>query len=213
MDLQQWRAWCHSAANRQLVILDVRSQAAYNQGHVPGAYAFPWVDDEFEHQLSRALRGSKPPMGIFGDPANAPPAKAALDHLGLGAQGVWDRGMEPWMAEGLPVVCDISVGELYQNRDRFVVVDIREPHEHAGGVVPGAMLLPMGHLPRRLGELDRSRDYALICRSGSRSLNMSVWLALQGFRVHNVQHGMNAWMAAGYPLTRPQTSTGGSPAR
>ncbi len=212
MDLQQWRAWCQSAANGQLVILDVRSQSAYDQGHVPAAYAFPWVADAFERQLSGALRGSKPPMGIFGDATNAPQAKAALDHLGLSVQGVWDRGMESWMAQELPVVRDISVGELYEDRDRFVVVDIREPHEHADGIVPGAMLLPMGHLPRRLGELDPHREYALICRSGSRSLNMSVWLALQGFRVHNVLNGMNAWMAAGYPLARPQTSTGGAPA-
>ncbi len=203
-DPQQWRAWCEKAANGQLVILDVRSQAAYDLGHLPLAYAFPWSNG-FERQLSAALGGSKPPIGIFGDQTNAPSAKTALDHLGLFAEGVWDGGMEPWLAQNLPVVRDISVGELYQRRERFVVVDIREPYEHATGVVPGAMLLPMGHMSQRLRELDRHRDYALICRSGSRSLNMTAWLALQGFRVHNVLNGMNAWMAAGYPLERPQS--------
>ena len=39
--------------------------------------------------------------------------------------------------------------------DGATIVDVREPGEYVGGHVPGAVLMPMGQLPSRTGELDR----------------------------------------------------------
>jgi rhodanese-related sulfurtransferase len=143
-------------------------------------------------------------MAIFGGRETAEEASLAVKTLGLATEGVWDKGIESWAAEGLPLVRDVTADDLYQRREHFVVVDIREPYEHQRGVVPGAVLLPMRQLPERVGDLDVEKDYALICQSGNRSQSMSVWLALQGFRVANVLDGMNGWMQAGYAIARPQ---------
>ncbi|GAA5028627.1 hypothetical protein GCM10023258_24340 [Terrabacter aeriphilus] len=84
--------------------------------------------------------------------------------------------------------------------DGAAVVDVREPGEYVGGHVPGAVLMPMGQLPSRVGELDRHRPVYVICASGNRSRAMSDHLARAGFDARSVDGGTAAWAAAGRPV-------------
>ena len=84
--------------------------------------------------------------------------------------------------------------------DGAAVVDVREPGEYVGGHVPGAVLMPMGQLPSRVGELDRRRPVYVICASGNRSRAMSDYLARAGFDARSVDGGTAAWAAAGRPV-------------
>lgn len=84
--------------------------------------------------------------------------------------------------------------------DGAVVVDVREPGEYVGGHVPGAVLMPMGQLPSRVGEVDRHRRVYVICASGNRSRTMSDYLARAGFDARSVDGGTAAWAAAGGPV-------------
>ncbi len=78
--------------------------------------------------------------------------------------------------------------------DRPMVVDVREPFEYEDGHIPGAVLLPLGQLPQRLGELDPERETVLVCRSGSRSGMATAWLRRQGYgNVRNMVGGMLTW--------------------
>ena len=56
-----------------------------------------------------------------------------------------------------------------------VLVDIREPSEHAHGVAPGMVLLPMSQLPARLNELPRdpAKPLLLICNTQNRSARVA----------------------------------------
>lgn len=73
------------------------------------------------------------------------------------------------------------------------LIDVREPSEFAAGTLPGASNIPLTELPRRLGELDRSRRVVLLCRSGGRSANAAEFLAGSGFAdVVNLVGGMLA---------------------
>ena len=51
----------------------------------------------------------------------------------------------------------MSLGQAHAEfeRGRALLVDIREPDEHATGVAAGAKLLPMGQLSSRTAELPR----------------------------------------------------------
>ena len=84
--------------------------------------------------------------------------------------------------------------------DGATVVDVREPGEYVGGHVPGAVLMPMGQLPSRAGELDRHHPVYVICASGNRSRAMSDYLVRAGFDARSVDGGTAAWAASGRPV-------------
>ncbi|WP_374971374.1 rhodanese-like domain-containing protein [Terrabacter sp. BE26] len=85
--------------------------------------------------------------------------------------------------------------------DDAVLVDVREADEWAAGHAPGAVHIPLGELPGRLGELPETDDaVAVVCRSGGRSARAVQWLAHQGYDVVNVEGGMLEWQRAGKRL-------------
>jgi len=85
--------------------------------------------------------------------------------------------------------------------DDAVLVDVREADEWAAGHAPGAVHIPLGELPSRLGELPETDDVvAVVCRSGGRSARAVQWLAYQGYDVVNVEGGMLEWQRAGKRL-------------
>jgi rhodanese-related sulfurtransferase len=84
--------------------------------------------------------------------------------------------------------------------DRAHVVDVREPSEYAAGHVPGATLIPMGHLTARLSELDKSRPVYVVCASGNRSAAMTDLLVANGYEAFSVAGGTTAWARSGRPL-------------
>lgn len=89
-----------------------------------------------------------------------------------------------------------------------VMVDVREQHEWDMGHAVNAVLIPMGELPARLGDLPEVDDSLVImCRSGNRSGRVVQWLAAQGYDVVNADGGMLAWQQAGKPMVS-ETSAG-----
>ncbi len=94
---------------------------------------------------------------------------------------------------------NISVQELKEKIDKgedFILLDVREPHEYKFSRVKEkeAMLVPMMMLPKAIKELPKDKDIYVICRSGSRSLQATMWMKEQGFeKVKNVEGGILAW--------------------
>lgn len=84
--------------------------------------------------------------------------------------------------------------------DGATVIDVREPREYLAGHVPGARLIPMGQLPSRLAELDRSRPVYVVCASGNRSSAMVDLLVRAGFDARSVAGGTSGWVSAGRPV-------------
>ena len=73
------------------------------------------------------------------------------------------------------------------------MIDVRETHEVAEGHIPGVINIPLGLLEFRMNELDKSKEYIMVCRSGGRSGQATQFLAGQGFNVTNMTGGMLAW--------------------
>lgn len=73
------------------------------------------------------------------------------------------------------------------------ILDIREPWEWEKGTLPDSMLISMGEIPGRMDELDTEQALLVVCRSGSRSHQVALYLAMNGFtRVANLAGGMKA---------------------
>jgi rhodanese-related sulfurtransferase len=99
----------------------------------------------------------------------------------------------------------ISVGELKSRLDAgeaLLVLDVRTPEEYAqDGRIAGSTLIPLQELPQRMDELQQDQAIACFCRSGNRSRTACDQLAQAGFtNLVNVDGGIGAWRAAGYPV-------------
>jgi len=90
---------------------------------------------------------------------------------------------------------------------RALLIDIREPSEHASGVASGARLLPMRQLAARLGEIptDPSQPVLLICNTQNRSRATLQALRERGGygHVRYVEGGMAEWARRGWPMVAP----------
>jgi sulfur-carrier protein adenylyltransferase/sulfurtransferase len=91
---------------------------------------------------------------------------------------------------------EMQVEELKRRLDKgenLFVLDVREPHEYQICNI-GGYLIPLGDLPKRVSELDSSREIVAHCRSGVRSAKAVAFLQQSGFKkVHNLAGGILAW--------------------
>lgn len=78
----------------------------------------------------------------------------------------------------------------------LILLDVRQPEEHAEVHIPNSILIPLGELEERIDELDEYRDKELIvyCRSGNRSGQACMFLDMMGFEnTVNLRGGMLSW--------------------
>jgi len=86
--------------------------------------------------------------------------------------------------------------------EQLQLIDVREPREHAAGVIEGAILMPMRTVPTQWVDLDSSRPVYVICHLGSRSAQVAAFLVQQGLQAVNVDDGMDGWERKGFPTIR-----------
>ncbi|MEZ0119318.1 UNVERIFIED_ORG: rhodanese-related sulfurtransferase [Heyndrickxia coagulans] len=87
----------------------------------------------------------------------------------------------------------MEVEKKLNKGEKLNIIDVRETEEVAEGKIPGALHIPLGLLGFRLEDLDRSKDYIVVCHSGGRSYMACQFLESQGFDVTNLEGGMMAW--------------------
>jgi rhodanese-related sulfurtransferase len=93
----------------------------------------------------------------------------------------------------------ITPAQLHERLDageNVILLDVRQPEEHAEDNIPNSILIPLGELPERINELEAYRDKEIIvyCRSGNRSGQACMFLQMSGFtNPVNLSGGMLAW--------------------
>ncbi|PGS55897.1 rhodanese-like domain-containing protein [Bacillus sp. AFS041924] len=73
------------------------------------------------------------------------------------------------------------------------IIDVREVDEVAAGKIPEAIHIPLGLIEFRLDELDKSKEYIMVCRSGARSGRATDFLQSNGYNAKNMIGGMLSW--------------------
>ena len=184
---------------RKALVIDTRPASEYAAGHIPGTINIPfnssfvtwagWLvqSDEFYllvdsatassrlHELARSL------------------ALIGIDRI----SGYFDASA----AIGRATIAQITPKELAPKLKTVTVVDVRSGNEWSDGHLPGAMHIPLGYLPDRLGDIPSDRPVVVQCQSGGRSSIAASILERAGFRdVTNLTGGLGAWTAAGLPL-------------
>lgn len=106
--------------------------------------------------------------GIPSTPAAPPPASSEVEPLVV----------KQWLNEGR----------------KFTFIDVREPHEYQIARIEGTQLVPLGDVPKRLGEFDKNAEIVVHCKSGMRSAKAQKAMQEAGFtNVLNMKGGILAW--------------------
>jgi len=104
---------------------------------------------------------------------------AGYQRPAVGERDMTPRELKTWLDEG----------------GRPQLLDVREPQEFTINRLPGALLVPISDLPRRVGELDPSRPTVVYCRVGDRSARAAELLRGLGFSdVRNLTGGVRRWV-------------------
>jgi sulfur-carrier protein adenylyltransferase/sulfurtransferase len=103
------------------------------------------------------------------------------------------RGQEEPAGNDVPAITVEELKRKLDARADIFVLDVREPHEYQICNLKG-YLIPVGDLPKRVNELDSSREIIAHCRSGVRSAKAVNFLRRSGFKkVYNLTGGILAW--------------------
>ncbi|MFD2760741.1 rhodanese-like domain-containing protein [Lentibacillus juripiscarius] len=86
-----------------------------------------------------------------------------------------------------------EVEQLVEEGKNTIIVDVREDDEVAQGMIRTAKHIPLEKIPHSLDELDQTKDYIVVCRSGNRSMMAASFMDERGFNVSNMEGGMLDW--------------------
>jgi rhodanese-related sulfurtransferase len=104
-----------------------------------------------------------------------------------------------------------DVHELYEQRGRVQIIDVREPFEWEAGHIEEAVHIPLNQVMagQEGDRLDHDRPIVVVCKVGSRSELAALMLQARGFDAQNLEGGTEAWVAAGLPIV----DSGGAPGK
>ena len=87
-----------------------------------------------------------------------------------------------------------------------VILDVRTAEEFAQGHIAGSINIDVSSsdFVAKVSELDKTKTYAVYCRSGNRSAVATAEMEKLGFTsLYNMTGGAIDWAAAGFPLVTP----------
>src|SRR5271156_603862 len=90
------------------------------------------------------------------------------------------RGEEKSVSNGVPEIQVEDLKRRLDAKDDVFVLEVREPHEYQICNL-GGHLIPLNDLPKRVHELDSSREIVVHCKMGGRSAKAVAFLQQSGF--------------------------------
>ena len=89
-----------------------------------------------------------------------------------------------------------QLSELLSGDGELLLLDVRQPEEHAHAAIGSDVLIPLGELPARESELAgwRAKPVVVYCHHGIRSAQAAGFLAGAGYQnVVNLTGGIDRW--------------------
>src|SRR3989344_4946141 len=110
------------------------------------------------------------------------------------------------MPKSSPTISMDELRKLITSKHKYVLIDIREPHELEFGMIPTAKNLPLSELPYALNLSDdefKARykfkkpktkdDLILYCRTGGRSDRAALFMRGKGYAARNYKGSIWEW--------------------
>lgn len=112
-------------------------------------------------------------------------------------------GLSDGEESGVPVrFVDPATALEWHRNGAAVIVDVREPHEHRAGHIPGALSNPLSSFDPAAVPADGGKPVVLHCQGGMRCGPASEKLKAAGHAgpIHRLRGGFGAWVAVGGPV-------------
>jgi glyoxylase-like metal-dependent hydrolase (beta-lactamase superfamily II)/rhodanese-related sulfurtransferase len=187
-----------AAAGAQL--LDTRDPAYFAAGHIPGSLNIG-LGGKFA-TFAGMLLDLKKPIVVVAEKGKERESALRLARVGFDrVAGYLDGGAAAAHAAGAPLASfpRLSAEQLRQrlaSRRPPAVLDVRGAAEREASAIRGSVHIPLGALPRRLGEVPKG-ELVVTCAGGYRSaMAVSLLLAAGRDGVADLDGGMGAWNAA-----------------
>lgn len=193
---------------KEIQLLDTRDMLGFGGGHIAGALNIGYSSSV--SMWGGWLLDPDRPVAIV-TPGQGKAQEVARWLIRIGVTrfaGALEGGMGEWTkaAGEFQTIGQLSVQELHKRLDdrSLQIVDVRAPGEWDRGHLPNAQYLFLPEIPKRLGELDRSRPVAVYCGTGYRASIAASLLKREGFDVRNIPGSFDGWLSAGYEVVVPK---------
>ncbi|MCX7929342.1 MAG: MBL fold metallo-hydrolase [Chlorobi bacterium] len=188
-----------------VLIVDTRDKVSFAGGHIPGSINIQ-NNNSFSTWAGWIISYDKP-FALIAAPEQLEEVTRKLVRIGLDHVTGYLPEVTEWAQNGrkLAVLPQMSVHELAEHirTGDVVVLDVRNQNEYDAGHIEGALHLFAGYLEQNLDRIPRDRTVAVHCAGGDRSSIATSLLHRYNFtNTINVTGGINAWIAAGYPVVR-----------
>lgn len=107
-------------------------------------------------------------------------------------------------ADGGILQVDPQTAIQWQARGEAVIVDVREPHEHAAGHIAGAILNPLSQFDPSRVPAEPGKHLVFHCQGGRRCGPAAERMMAAGHTgtINRLRGGFSAWADAGGPVER-----------
>ena len=191
------------AAERDVMVLDLRRPEAFGGAHIRGA-----INIGAGQNLSLWagwLLDSKSRIVLVSEQGDDEESRRSLVRVGLdNIAGFLKGGFSAWINTGLPFerTTQLSTEEVRDRSKDKLVLDVRSDSEWKAGHIEGAMHITLGDLPHEVQKLPKDRSIICVCGSGYRSSIAASRLAKNGFSsVESMDGGMAAWNKRKFAVT------------
>ncbi|MDE3133966.1 MAG: MBL fold metallo-hydrolase [Acidobacteriota bacterium] len=209
------RLYPHELEQRQqhgALIVDVRTDLQFAEGHVPASVAIPLGRGGFGTKLAWLAGDAQQVVFVGSSDDDGRRAGTLAAAVGLAEQvrrgGLLAGGWSSWTAEARPIatLTRLPVDELGpEPATSSQVLDVRDPDEYDAGHIPGSRNVPWHDIDGVPEGVDPDRRVLVICASSQRAGTAASLLQRFGARevVHVVGGGVPTWGRLGGTLTAP----------
>ncbi len=188
------------------VVLDVRHQSDFIQGHIPRS-VFIGLDGSFAPWVGALVRDVVQPILLVAPEGREKEAVTRLSRVGFdNTLGFLQGGFEAWRQEGMETdsLTSISAEELKNrmNQASLPIFDVRKEGEYIASHIKDVHFTPLDYLNDHLSEFPKDHTFYVHCAGGYRSVIAASILKSRGF--HNlvdIAGGFKAITEAGIEVT------------
>jgi len=168
-----------------IILIDLRSQEEYEQGHIPGAHNIPL--DALEDRLEEINK--KAPVVVYGSPEATEEAYFTLVDVDVKKASIYPGSIEAWLnagntlkpgstPESIVWVRKLGEGEVAladfvkvveTNPADQVILDVRTKDEAASGKFQHSVHIALDELENKIIQLSKEKEILIHCSTGARA--------------------------------------------